>query len=146
LSRSATTQALAYWGLAVATERDGDLPTSLELARRASSFRFGPPNHLVVALDLPSVYFTPPYEEHYYRALATMAEAARAAVSDERRMLLQTASLLWSLYLDGAQRDSERWVANAKAHRDACRRELSRLDAERDRAVGAGSEPRRDED
>jgi len=77
LSRSATTQALAYWGLAVATERDGDLPTSLELARRASSFRFGPPNHLVVALDLPSVYFTPPYEEHYYRALATMAEAAR---------------------------------------------------------------------
>jgi tetratricopeptide (TPR) repeat protein len=146
LSRSATTQALAYWGLAVATERDGDLPTALELARRASSFRFGPPNHLVVALDLPSVYFTPPYEEHYYRALATMGEAARAMVSDERRMLLQTASLLWSLYLDGAQRDAERWVANAKAHRDACRRELERLDAARDRAMGAGSEPRRDED
>lgn len=146
LSRSATTQALAYWGLAVATERDGDLPSALELARRASSFRFGPPNQLVVALDLPSVYFTPPYEEHYYRALATMGEAARASAPDERRMLLQTASLLWSLYLDGAQRDAERWVPNAKAHRDACRHQLQRLDAERDRSMGRASEAGRNED
>ena len=146
LSRSATTQALAYWGLAVATERDGDLPSALELARRAASFRFGPPNHLVVALDLPSVYFTPPYEEHYYRALATMGEVSHATSPEERRMSLQTASLLWSLYLDGAQRDAERWAPNARAHRDACRRELERLDAERDRSVGAASKSRRDED
>lgn len=146
LSRSATTQALAYWGLAVATERDGDLPSALELARRAASFRFGPPSHLVVALDLPSVYFTPDYEEHYYRALATMAEAARASSRDEKRMMLQTASLLWSLYLDGAQRESERWAANARSHRDACRRELERLDAERSRELGTASEPGSDED
>jgi tetratricopeptide (TPR) repeat protein len=146
LSRSAITQALAYWGLAVATERDGDLPSSLELARRAGSFRFGPPNHLIVALDLPSVYFTPDYEEHYYRALATMAEAARAGGTDEKRLLLQTASLLWSLYVDGAQRDSERWVANAKAHRDACRRQLSQIDAQRESAREGGSEARSDED
>jgi tetratricopeptide (TPR) repeat protein len=132
LSRSATTQALSYWGLAVATERDGDLPSALELARRAASFRFGPPSHLIIALDLPSVYFTPDYEEHYYRALASMADAARATATDEKRLALQTASLLWSLYLDGAQRDSERWVPNARAHREACRRQLSRLDAERD--------------
>lgn len=146
LSRSATTQALAYWGLAVATERDGDLPSSLELARRAGSFRFGPPNHLIVALDLPSVYFTPDYEEHYYRALATMAEAARAGGTDEKRLLLQTASLLWSLYLDGAQRDSERWVGNAKAHRDACRRQLSQIDAQRESARDGQSETRGNED
>jgi tetratricopeptide (TPR) repeat protein len=146
LSRSATTQALAYWGLAVATERDGDLPSSLELARRAGSFRFGPPNHLVVALDLPSVYFTPDYEEHYYRALATMAEAARVGGTDEKRLLLQTASLLWSLYLDGAQRDAERWVANAKAHRDACRRQLSQIDAQRENARDGESEARSNED
>jgi tetratricopeptide (TPR) repeat protein len=137
LSRSATTQALAYWGLAVATERDGDLPSALELARRAGSFRFGPPSHLIVALDLPSVYFTPDYEEHYYRALATMGEAATAATPDEKRLLLQTASLLWSLYLDGAQRDSERWVANAKAHREACRRKLTQLETARDRDRGS---------
>ena len=146
LARSATTQALAYWGLAVATERDGDLPSALELARRAASFRFGPPSHLVVALDLPSVYFTPDYEEHYYRALASMGEAARASTLDERRLLLQTASLLWSLYLDGAQRDSERWVPNARAHRDACRRQLAQIDAERARSRGTDSEPGGDED
>jgi tetratricopeptide (TPR) repeat protein len=144
LSRSATTQALAYWGLAVATERDGDLPSALELAGRAGSFRFGPPSHLIVALDLPSVYFTPDYEEHYYRALATMAEAAKAGTTDDRRLLLQTASLLWSLYLDGAQRDSERWVPNAKAHRDACRRKLGQIDAARERDTD--SESRRHED
>jgi tetratricopeptide (TPR) repeat protein len=146
LSRSATTQALAFWGLAVATERDGDLPSALELARRAASFRFGPPSHLIVALDLPSVYFTPDYEEHYYRALATMAEATKAATLDERRLLLQTASLLWSLYLDGAQRGSERWVPNAKAHRDACRRQLAQIDAERDRGRDTDSEPGGHED
>lgn len=144
LSRSATTQALAYWGLAVATERDGDLPSALELARRASSFRFGPPSHAVVALDLPSVYFTPDYEEHYYRALATMGEAAKANTTAERRLALQTASLLWSLYFDRAQRDAEPWAPNARAHRDACRRQLAQLDAERRRE--AASEPGRDED
>jgi tetratricopeptide (TPR) repeat protein len=132
LSRSATTQALAYWGMAVATERDGDLPSAIELARRAGSFRFGPPNHLVVALDLPSVYFTPDYEEHYYRALTMMGEAAVAPL-DQKRQLLQAASLLWSLYIDGAQKDAERWLSNARANREACRRQLVRLDAERDR-------------
>jgi hypothetical protein len=140
LSRSATTQALADRVLAVAPERDGDLPSSLELARRASSFRFGPPSHLIVALDLPSVYFTPDYEEHYYRALATMAEAAKASTPDEKRLALQTASLLWSLYLEGAQRDSERWAPNARAHRDACRRQLAQLDAEHSDEGDRGSE------
>jgi tetratricopeptide (TPR) repeat protein len=146
LSRSATTQALAYWGLAVATERDGDLPSALELARRAGSFRFGPPSRLIVALDLPSVYFTPDYEEHYYRALATMAEAANAGSTDEKRLALQTASLLWSLYLDGAQRDSERWAANARAHRDSCRRQLAQLDAKRESERDTESEPGGHED
>jgi tetratricopeptide (TPR) repeat protein len=131
LSRSATTQSLALWGLAVATERDGDLPSALELARKASSFRFGPPNHLVVALDLPSVYFTPDYEEHYYRALATMAEADKEPKPDQARLQLQTASLLWSLYLDNAQRDGEPWVDNARQHRESCRRRLARIDAGR---------------
>lgn len=146
LSRSATTQALAYWGLAVATERDGDLPSSLEFARRASSFRFGPPSHLIVALDLPSVYFTPEYEEHYYRALATMAEAQSASTTDEKRLALQTASLLWSLYLEGAQRDSERWAANARAHRDTCRKKLAQIDAARAGDGETESEAGGDED
>lgn len=147
LSRSAPTQSLAHWGLAVATERDGDLPSALELARRASSFRFGPQHRPVVALDLPSVYFTPPYEEHYYRALATMGEADAAADPDEARRLLQTASLLWSLYLDNAQRDAEPWVRNARLHRDACRRRLTQLESPQGKRDAAErSEPGGDED
>ena len=147
-SRVASAEALDFWEERlgrhrVATERDGDLPSALELARRASSFRFGPPSHAVVALDLPSVYFTPDYEEHYYRALATMGEAAKANTTAERRLALQTASLLWSLYFDRAQRDAEPWAPNARAHRDACRRQLAQLDAERREAA---SEPGRDED
>lgn len=147
LARSAVTQALAYWGLAVATERDGDLPSALEHARHAASFRFGPNNHPVVALDLPSVYFTPDYEEHYYRALAVMGEADAEADPDEARRLLQTASLLWSLYLDSAQRDAEPWAPNARLHRDACRRRLTKLEARRGKdGPAASSEPGRHED
>jgi tetratricopeptide (TPR) repeat protein len=147
LSRSAVTQALAVWGLAVATERDGDLPSALDLARRAGSFRFGPPNHPVVALDLPEVYFTPDYEEHYYRALATMGEAAAEVRPAQARLLWQTASLLWSLYVDSAQRDGERWLPNAQRHRDTCAKKLAHIDAQHARETGAGSsEPGRHED
>jgi tetratricopeptide (TPR) repeat protein len=139
LSRSAVTQALAVWGLAVATERDGDLPSALELARRAAGFRFGPPNHPVVALDLPEVYFTPDYEEHYYRALATMGEASSEIRPAQARLLWQTASLLWSLYVDNAQRDGERWLSNAKRHRDSCVKNLARIDGQRARETGTES-------
>jgi len=144
-SRSALTQALALWGLAVATERDGDLPRALELARRASSFRFGPQSHVVVAIDLPAVYFTPEYEKNYYRALAVMAEADVEKDRDHARVLLQTASRLWSLYLDNAERDGERWVDHARAARDACRSKLTKLDRERPENVRR-SESGRDED
>lgn len=132
LSRTGVTRALALWGMAVATERDGDLPTSLALAREAASFRFGPPSRFVVALDLPNVYFQPEYEEHFYRALAEMADADVQARPEDARNRLQTASLLWSLYLENARRDHERWVDNAEQLRQICQRKLARLDAERD--------------
>jgi tetratricopeptide (TPR) repeat protein len=131
LSRTGVTRALALWGLAVATERDGDLPTALSLAREAAGFRFGPPSRVVVALDLPTVYFTPEYEEHYYRALAEMADADAQARPEEARLRLQTAALLWSLYLENARRDHERWVPNAELLRQICQRKLAKIDAEK---------------
>jgi tetratricopeptide (TPR) repeat protein len=127
ISRSAKTQSLAGWGLAVATERDGDLPTALELARKAASYRFGPPSHPVVSLDLPGIFFMPEHEEHYYRALAAMAEARAEAHPDRSRLQLQTASLLWSLYLDNAAKDDGAWMENARRHRNDCRRRLEVL-------------------
>jgi tetratricopeptide (TPR) repeat protein len=145
LTRSATTRALALWGLAVATERSGDLPSALQLARQANAYHFGPPNHVVVALDLPSVYFTPEYEEHYYRALAAMADAAEERKPEQARLAWQTASLLWSLYLDNARRDGERWLDNARRHREACRQKLARIDADKARRAAPASGTRSDE-
>jgi tetratricopeptide (TPR) repeat protein len=147
LSRSGVTQALALWGLAVATERDGDLPTALEFARRASTFRFGPASRFVLALDLPTVYFTPEYEEHYYRALAEMAAADVEPRVEDQRARLQTASLLWSLYLENARRDHERWVPNAELLRQICSRKLARIDsAKAQRSSVSSSRPRSHED
>jgi tetratricopeptide (TPR) repeat protein len=119
-SRSAVTQSLATWGLAVATERDGDLPTALELARNAASTQFGPSHHRVVALDLPDVFFTPAYEQHYYRALATMGQAVAEKDTSKARALLQTAELLWTMYIGPAEKDGEPWLENARRHRAWC--------------------------
>jgi hypothetical protein len=123
----------------VASERDGDLPTALGLAREAAGFRFGPPTRFVVALDLPNVYFEPEYEEHYYRALAEMAEAEAQARPEDARSKLQTASLLWSLYLENARRNHDRWLPNAELLRQICGRKLARLDAQRDAARASGN-------
>jgi tetratricopeptide (TPR) repeat protein len=129
-SRSAITQSLATWGLAVATERDGDLPTALELGRSAASIQFGPSHHRVAALDLPDVFFTPPYEQHYYRALATMGSAVAERDSSKARALLQTAELLWTMYIGPAERDNEPWVENAKRHRVWCQTRNAQLDTQ----------------
>lgn len=139
LARSGVTRALALWGLAVATERDGDLPTALGLAREAAGFRFGPPVRFVLALDLPNVYFEPEYEEHYYRALAEMAEADAQARPEDARPKLQTASLLWSLYLENARRNHDRWLSNAELLRQICQRKLARIDAEQEAARASRS-------
>ncbi len=155
LGRSGVTRALALWGLAVASERDGDLPTALGLAREAAGFRFGPATRFVLALDLPNVYFEPEYEEHYYRALAEMAEADVQARPEDARPRFQTASLLWSLYLENARRNHDRWLPNAELLRRICQRKLARIDAQLDEARarraagkqrGGSSKPGRDED
>ena len=145
LSRAGVDRALALWGMAVATERDGDLPTALALAREAAGFRFGPPSRWVVVLDLPNVYFEPEYEEHYWRALAEMADADAQARPEDARNRLQTASLLWSLYLENARRDHGRWLPNAELLRQICQRKLARIDAEKGASrPSPRSKPRRD--
>ncbi len=146
LARSAEPRALALWNLAVATERDGDLPSALPIAREAGLLRFGHPSHPIVALDLPLVYFNPDYDEHYYRALGSMADALAESRPEQARRLFQTASLLWSLYVNNAAGGGLRWVPNAKQHRDRCRAELERLDQTPGRAKGKPSVRGSDED
>src|SRR5690606_4809226 len=55
LANEPSLQALAYWGIAIAEERQGDLPQALAAAKLASTTSPG-------ALDLPSVFFVPRYD------------------------------------------------------------------------------------
>jgi tetratricopeptide (TPR) repeat protein len=113
------TQALAYFGLGVALERSGDLPSALDAIATADRIL---PN----ALDLPSVFFVPDYEINYYRALGAMA-AARSAKPADRRIDLQSAIVSWTLYLERAEPDAQRWVQNARLELSRCERDLARL-------------------
>ncbi len=81
--------ALAYYGLAVALDRYGDLPAAwvaLESAHRVAPPFSGLPGADI--LDAPSVFFVPAYEKDYYRALSLMALARAADSAAERRELL----------------------------------------------------------
>ena len=123
--------ALARWGLAVALERDADLPGALAMARRAISVGLGPPDNPLWAIDLPSVFFTPPYEVHYYRALGLMAQALDAEEPALRARILLEAARLWTAYLNQAVEDeSARWVDRAELNLDWC---LNRSRKERSR-------------
>jgi tetratricopeptide (TPR) repeat protein len=107
--------ALAAWGLAVASARDEDLPEALAYAWEASQMVFrGPSGQPITALELPSVFFTPPHEVLYYRALAAMAASEHAKDDRERRSALETAGSLWRDYLKRAREHGDRWVANAE--------------------------------
>jgi tetratricopeptide (TPR) repeat protein len=121
-------QALAHFGLAVALERSGDLPAALRAVAVADAIRIPIPFGLVVsALDSPGVFFNPEYEIHYYTALAHMAAAEAASDPGTKRREYDRAIERWSRYLDGAERDGQRWVPNARAHRARCERAAEKL-------------------
>lgn len=128
VAQSPETQALAYFGLAVALERHGDLPAALRAVAIADSIRVPIPFGLMLsALDLPGVFFNPEYEVHYYKALAHMAAAERARDDAEKRRAYDLAIERWSRYLEGAEPDGQRWVPNARAHRSRCERAAEKL-------------------
>lgn len=113
--------ALAHYGLGIALERSGDLPSALEAIRIADAIRVP----LVgSALDLPSVFFVPAYDLHYYKALSAMAAERRAKTPGHRAAFLREAIERWDRYLTQAVPDGHRWVQNAKLHRAACERRL----------------------
>ena len=103
---SPDTQALALWGLGVALERSGDLPSALDAVEKAAVIRLpiaGVPN--ATALDLPSVFFVPAYDVYYYKALGAMASARAAERPDEKKIDLEAAIFEWDRYLEQAEPD-----------------------------------------
>ena len=76
-----------------------------------------------------------------------LGDADTRSRPEEARTRLQTASLLWSLYLENARRDHERWLGNAELLRQICQRKLARIDAEKGTPRPSGrSKPGRHED
>jgi tetratricopeptide (TPR) repeat protein len=128
LAGGPTNQSLAHFGLGVALERSGDLPAGLRAIAIADAIRVPIPFGLVLsALDLPSVFFNPEYEVHYYKALAHMAAAERTSDPGDRRREYDMAIERWNRYLDGAEPAKQRWVPNARAHRARCERAAAKL-------------------
>jgi len=115
-------QALAHYGLGIALERSGDLPAALDAMRVARSIRIV---GIGSALDLPSVFFVPAYDVHYYKALSAMSAARDAKKPRSEAAALLSAAAHWDEYLDAASADGHRWVPNAKRHKKTV---LSRLD------------------
>lgn len=119
----------AYFGLAVALDRSGDLPSGLSAAKQAVAIRL--PQAMFTAasvLDLPNVYFNPSYEIHYYKALRAMAEAALAPDITARRDALADAVEEWTAYLVRAEADRSPWAQPARLHKASVERDLAKVD------------------
>ena len=133
-ARDPRIEALARFGLGVALERRGDLPAAytaldLGLAIRLPLSRYASDD----PLDVPGVFFSPPYERFYLSALLGMARARHADDAAERRADYEQALAQWDAYLLAAARD-EPWLENARRHRARCAEELRKLPARRGRS------------
>jgi tetratricopeptide (TPR) repeat protein len=132
----------AYFGLAVALDRSGDLPAALDAAKRAISVQL-PPTLFAAGsvLDLPNVFFTPSYEIHYYKALGAMAAAELSNDELARRDALSEASEQWSSYLLAAEPDHARYAPRAALHKASIGRKLAELSAKLPKNSGRKAEP-----
>jgi tetratricopeptide (TPR) repeat protein len=126
LAQDAEALALAYFGLGIAQERSGDLPSALASMQRASSIRFPSP-HAPLALDSEAVFFVPPYDKYYYKALTAMAQARYATDVGERKRAWEEAIMHWQAYLERAEPDATPWVPNARRHLARSEREAREL-------------------
>ena len=117
-------QALCYYGLAVARDRNGDTPAAWQALAIALQIRL-PLNVYASddALDLPEVYFLPEYDVHYYKALSRMA-AARQAGDDERREQYERALKHWQAYVEAGEKTADPWLMQARLHAATCKRML----------------------
>lgn len=130
LSQHPELVAAAYFGLAVALDRSGDLPAALDAAKRAISVQL-PPTLFAAGsvLDLPNVFFTPPYEVHYYKALGAMAAVELANDDLSRFDALSEANEQWTLYLVAAEADHRSDAPRAALHQARVARKLAELSA-----------------
>lgn len=128
LARNVEVLALSHFGLGVALERGGDYPQGLrEVARGAAIQLPVPPYPSESVLDLPSLRWVPAYDVSYFRALGAMAEASSAEAPELERAAYAAALDSWDEYLPPAAAHADRFVPNARRHRQRCADALLRL-------------------
>jgi len=123
-------RALAYYGLGITLERSGDLPSALDAMQKANGIQVQAYGIMGSALDIPTVFFVPPYDLFYYKALSMMAAARNARAPSKKVAQLERAVTYLSRYLAGAEHDHQPWVQHAKLLRSACQRKLAKATVE----------------
>lgn len=106
--------ALAHWGLAVALDRTGDPAGAIHEAGVALTY-----DPDAKELNGPNVFFVPPRDRFWYRALGAMARATAATDPGMRALWWDRATLLWQQYLDASPVD-DRWVPIARVRHAFC--------------------------
>jgi tetratricopeptide (TPR) repeat protein len=126
-ARKPELQALTQFGLGLLLERQGDLPSAYAAFERGlaaslplASYASDDP------LELPGVFFVPPYERFYLAALLAMTRARHEDNPVARRVAYEQSVTDWDAYLLAAGSDDP-WVPNAERHRERCAAELRRL-------------------
>jgi tetratricopeptide (TPR) repeat protein len=122
ITPSPITQSLSLWGMGVAQERNGDLPSALVTLRLALGIKL-PRSAFAAqsALDLPNVFFVPEYEIYYYKGLGALAEAQGKKTP---KLDLQRALAHFDAYIEQAEPAKERWLDNARRLRARAQSDL----------------------
>jgi tetratricopeptide (TPR) repeat protein len=121
----ASDRGLARFGLGIALERSGDLPSALaelRLAQATAPAGSGEPS----VLDAPGAFLFRPFDVHYVSALTAMALAERALDREGALSELQRALENWERFEITAP-GSDAWLGSARLHRAACARERDEL-------------------
>lgn len=113
--------ATTLWGLAVALDRNGDLEDALEHIRLARMY-----DEFDERLKDDSWFYSPPHDEHWYKALGDWVKARAAENSIDRIFEYGHALEAWERYIHQAP-ENDPYVALAKVRRRACELERERV-------------------
>ena len=108
------------WGLAVALDRNGDVEEGLAHIRLARSY-----DPIDKRIQSDSWFYSPPHDEHWYKALGAWAKAREMPHSIDRIFEYGHALEYWDRYIERAP-ENDHYVALAKVRRRACALERER--------------------
>jgi tetratricopeptide (TPR) repeat protein len=109
---------LAWWSLAVALDRSGDLEEGLEHIRIARTY-----DRLDDRIFNPNVWtFVPSHDEHYFRALGHWQTARHAELAAARAEAYGRAMDAWNEYLTRAPANDP-WVVVGRTRQKQCQLE-----------------------